>query len=204
MKRTIKIFILCLLFCNLNAKAQTKVVGECAIQFDIFKQNSKDTNLIGSKWVFIKGNQCKTVLTTTHFTQTLLFNIQESKAIITKDIGEAHFLQNITYPPANIPTLLSMKEVATDTAIVLLGYSCKRIELMWSDGAKYELYYTTEIIPTVNAFEYAFKEVPGLVLAYSISPAQGEIVNYTATKIDLSPLSLSQFNVNTSMYQVLD
>ena len=103
-----------------------------------------------------------------------------------------------------MPTLLSMKEIASDTGVVILGYTCKRIELKWSDGAQYSLYYTNEIIPTVNTFEYAFKEVPGLVLAYTVISDQGVEIHYLATQLDLSPLSLSQFNINTSLYQVLD
>lgn len=204
MKRRINLLIVCILLSFINANAQTKVVGECAIQFSIFKIELQDTIPIGTKSVLVKGNQCKTVLTSPHFTQGLLFNVQESRAVITKEIGAAKFLQEINYPPANMPTLLSMKEIATDTAVVILGYPCKRIELKWSDGAKYDIYYTNEIIPTVNAFEYAFKEVPGLALAYTIISEQGDGIKYLATQLDLSPLSLSQFNINTSMYQVLD
>ena len=204
MKRRINILIVCISLSFINANAQAKVVGECAIQFSIFQTKLQDTVFIGSKSVLVKGNQCKTVLTSPHFTQGLHFNIQESKAIITKEIGAAKFLQEINYPPANMPTLLSMKEIAADSAIVILGYTCKRMELRWSDGAKYDLYYTNEIIPTVNTFEYAFKEVPGLVLAYTIISEQGVAIQYLATQLDLSPLSLSQFNINTNLYQVLD
>lgn len=204
MKRRINTLIVCIFLSFTNANAQAKVVGECTIQFSIFQIQSQDTIAIGAKSVLVKGNQCKTVLTSPHFTQGLLFNIQESKAIITKEIGSAKFLQETNYPPSNIPTLLSMKEVATDSTLVILGYACKRMELKWSDGSKYDLYYTSEIIPTVNTFEYAFKEVPGLVLAYTISSDQGIAIQYLATQLDLSPLSLSQFNINTSLYQVLD
>ena len=204
MTRRINLLIVCILLSFINANAQTKVVGECALQFSVFQLQLQDTIPIGSKSVLVKGNQCKTVLTTPHFTQGILFNIQETKAIITKEIGAAHFLQEISYPPINVPTLLSMKQIASDTGVIILGYPCKRIELKWSDGATYDLYYTSEIIPTVNAFEYAFKEVPGLVLAYTISSEQGVVVQYYATKLDLSPLSLSEFNINTSLYQVLE
>ena len=192
-----------LLLCT-TVIAQTKVVGECTIQYSISQPLVSDTALIGMKLVMVKGNQCKTILTTPQLTQTLLFNVQETKAIIIKEIGTARFLQEIVYPPANTPTLLSMKEVPTDTAVVLLGYPCKQIQLKWSDGTIYELLYTNEITPTVSAFELAFKEVPGLVLSYTVIPENGSQIQYLATKLDLSPISLSQFNVNTSLYQIID
>ena len=68
----------------------------------------------------------------------------------------------------------------------------------------YEIQYTNEIISSVNAFELAFKDIPGLVLAYTILPEKGNAIQYQATKIDLSPISLSQFNVNKQLYQTID
>jgi len=56
----------------------------------------------------------------------------------------------------------------------------------------------------VNAFELAFKEVPGLVLSYTILPVSGASVKYQAVNIDLSPIPLSQFNVNRERYQSID
>jgi hypothetical protein len=187
----------------MQASAQTKVVGECTIQYAIFQQQGIDTVAIGQKLVMVKGTQCKTILTTPQLVQTLIFNAQTAKATITKEIGETRFLQEIPYPPLNSPTLLSMKETVLDSVFVQ-GYTCKRVELKWSDGSMYELLYTSEIIPTVSAFELAFKEVPGLVLSYTITTENGVAVKYLATKVDLSPISLSQFNVNTNLYQIID
>ncbi len=202
-RRIIYLTVFILLLCS-KVNAQTKVVGECTIQYSIYQPLLSDTTVIGMKSVMVKGNQCKTVLTTPQLTQTLLFNVQESKATIIKEIGTARFLQEIVYPPANTPTLLSMKEVHTDTTVILLGYPCKQIQLKWSDGTIYELLYTNEISPTVSAFELAFKEVPGLVLSSTVIPESGNQIQYLATKLDLSPISLSQFNVNTSLYQIID
>ncbi len=187
-------------FCAL--KAQTKVIGECTLQYVIKQLNSDDT--IGYKLVYVKGDQCKTTLQTSHLTQTLLFNVQQSTATITKDIGTSHFLQSVVYPPLSQPNLISMKEIASDTLVQILGYNCKSVELKWSDGVVYQIVYTTDIATTVNTFELAFKEVAGLVLSYTIIPVSGQAIQYRATKIDLSPISLSQFNINKDLYQIID
>ena len=60
------------------------------------------------------------------------------------------------------------------------------------------------MMTTVNAFEAAFKDIPGLVLAYTIIPQKGNSIQYHATSIDLSPISLNQFNVNKDQYQIID
>lgn len=198
----IYILLVFVLFPFFGLKAQTKMIGECTLQYAITQLTSIDT--IGSKWVYVKGDVCKTILATPQLVQTLLFNMQQNTATITKDIGSSHFLQEVVYPPTSMPNLLSMKEIFSDSVTVILGYSCKGVEQKWSDGVVYQIWYTPEIITTVNAFELAFKEVPGLVLSYTILPVSGASVKYQAVNIDLSPIPLSQFNVNRERYQSID
>lgn len=202
MQRTL-FFLLGFLFYTLNTiQAQTKIVGECSLEFVILKKNTNDT--IGYKVVLVKGDQCKTVLLTPQLSQALYFNIQQTTARITKDIGTSHFLQLINYPPQNQPNLISMKEVATDSLVEILGYKCKNVEMKWSDGITYQIWYTPEINATVNTYELAFKDVPGLVLAYNIIPIEGNAIQYQAIKIDLSPIATSQFYINQDLYQIID
>ena len=202
MQRT-PLFLLACLFFSLNTiQAQTKIVGECALEFSITKSNNTDT--IGTKIVFVKGDQCKTILQTAQLYQSLYFNIQQTTASITKDIGTSHFLQVVNYPPQNQPNLISMKETMPESTMTIVGYNCKNVELKWSDGIIYQIWYTTDIAATVSTYELAFKEVPGLVLAYTIIPLTGSPILYKAVKIDLSPIALSQFNINTALYQSID
>ena len=192
----------CLLFSFQTLHAQTKIVGECSLLFQITNAASNDT--IGQKHVFIKGNQCKTVLATQQLNQVLFFDIQQTKATITKDIGASHFLQVINYPPSSSPNIISMKESWQDSSVQILGYNCKSVDLILSDGVSYQIWYTTEIATTVNAFELIFKEVPGLVLSYKVIPLKGKAFEYRASNIDLSPISLSQFNINANQYEIID
>jgi len=197
------LLLIAFLLYSLNTiQAQTKIVGECTLEFSIINSFNNDT--IGSKAVFVKGDQCKTILQTAQLNQSLYFNIQQTTATITKDIGTSHFLQVINYPPQNQPNLISMKETMPDSTMKIVGYNCKNLELKWSDGIIYQVWYTTEIAATVNTYELAFKEIGGLVLAYTIIPVTGNPIQYKANKIDLSPISLSQFNINTALYQSID
>ena len=197
------LLIVCVLYVSNFAHAQAKVLGECTIQFNIQQQQKNEWVDIGSKKVWIKGNQCKTTLTTPQLVQTLIFNIQQDKAVVTKEVGNNKYLQEIIYPPASLATLISMKEIATDT-ITLLGYPCKKVKLELSDGVVYEIYYTADLIPSVTTFEFAFKEVQGLVLGYSIVNKNNPVIKYIATLLDLSPITLNQFQINKSEFQILD
>jgi hypothetical protein len=99
---------------------------------------------------------------------------------------------------------VSKEEIATDSTMNILGYQCKALQLKWSDGSTYDILYTDSLNLTVNQFELGFKNIPGLVLSYTITSAKGMRVKYQATKLDLSPLSLSLFTINSELYQAID
>jgi hypothetical protein len=193
-------FLSCVVF---QLHAQTKVVGECAITYDIHQISTNgDTSLVGQKQVYIKGNGCKTILKTPELTQTLIFNTQQDTAIILKEIGLNKLLQYIKYASLNNVNLVSSKKNGIISTI--LDYPCESITLTWADGSEIEVAYTTVIIPTVTVYEQAFKEIPGLVLSYQLNTKVGSRILYRATKVDLSPITLNVFEVNKQNYQQIN
>ena len=193
--------IVCFLNCLvLQLQAQTKIVGECAITYDIHQiSKTGDTSWLGQKQIFIKGNSCKTILKTPQLTQTLIFNTQQDTAIILKEIGLNKMLQCILYTSMNPVNLVSAKKNSFISTI--LNYPCASITLTWADGNTMEVVYTTDILPTVTVYEQAFKEIPGLVLNYQLTTKEGNRILYSATKVDLSPITLNVFEVNKNNYQ---
>ena len=196
--------IVCFLNCLvLQLQAQTKIVGECAITYDIHQiSKTGDTILLGQKQIFIKGNSCKTILKTPQLTQTLIFNTQQDTAIILKEIGLNKMLQYILYTSINSVNLVSAKKNSFISTI--LNYPCASITLTWADGNTMEVVYTTDILPTVTVYEQAFKEIPGLVLNYQLTTKEGNRILYSATKVDLSPITLNVFEVNKNNYQQIN
>lgn len=196
--------IVCFLSCLvLQLQAQTKIVGECAITYDIHQiSKTGDTILLGQKQIFIKGNSCKTILKTPQLTQTLIFNTQQDTAIILKEIGLNKMLQYILYTSINPVNLVSAKKNTFISTI--LNYPCASITLTWADGNTMEVVYTTDILPTVTLYEQAFKEIPGLVLNYQLTIKEGNRILYSATKVDLSPITLNVFEVNKNNYQQIN
>jgi hypothetical protein len=179
------------------------VIGECAITYDIQQIASNgDTSLIGQKQIFIKGNSCKTILKTPQLIQTLIFNTQSDTAIILKEIGLNKFLQYIQYSSINPVNLVASKKNGVLSTI--LDYPCESITLSWADGNSMEVTYTTAILPTVTVYEQAFKEIPGLVMRYQLTTKEGNKILYSATTVDLSPITLNVFVVNKAIYQQIN
>ena len=187
-----------------SASAQTKVVGECSIQFDIDQLQNQDWQKLGQKNVQVKGNQCKTTLITPKLVQSLVFSSQEDSAYILKEIGDSKFLQRVPFPPKSLPTLVNMKKMTSDSVINIAGYTCNGLQLTFSDESVYDIFYTPLIVPTISYFEMAFKDIPGLVLSYSITTKKGVSIRYKATQVDLSPITLNQFEINKNEYQILE
>jgi hypothetical protein len=193
-------FFSCLI---LQLNAQTKVVGECAVTYDIRQiGGAGDTTYIGQKQVYIKGNGCKTILKTPELMQTLIFNTQQDSAIILKEIGFNKLLQYIKYAPLNSASLVASKK--KEASVTILNYPCESLTLSWADGTSMDVIYTTAIIPTVTVYEQAFKEIPGLVLGYQMNTKKGDQILYKATKIDLSPITLNVFEINKALYQEMN
>jgi hypothetical protein len=196
--------IVCFLSCVVfQLQAQTKVVGECAITYDIQQISMNgDTSLIGQKQIFIKGNSCKTILKTPAFTQTLIFNTQQDTAIILKEIGLNKFLQYILYGSLEPVNLVASKKNGSTSSV--LDYPCENIILSWANGNEMEVTYTNLIVPTVTVYEQAFKEIPGLVMRYQLTTKEGNKIVYSAKEVDLSPITLNVFEVNKSNYQLIN
>jgi hypothetical protein len=187
-----------------SASAQTKVVGECSIQFDIDQLQNQDWQKLGQKIIQVKGNQCKTTLITPKLVQSLVFSSQEDSAYILKEIGDSKFLQRVPFPPKSLPSLVNMKKMTSDSVINIAGYTCNGLQLTFSDESVYDIFYTPLIVPTISYFEMAFKDIPGLVLSYSIITKKGVTIRYKATQVDLSPITLNQFEINRNDYQILE
>ena len=86
----------------------------------------------------------------------------------------------------------------------ILGYECKKALMQLKDGTVFTLYYATAIIPSVKEFEYQFKDIPGFVLEFESQEAEGKKIRYTATKINLSPVQASRFDIPVSGYRILN
>ncbi len=188
----------------MSTNAQTKVVGECNVQFDIEQFQNQSWQPLGQKTVQVKGNQCKTTLFTPKLQQSVIFSSQEDSAVVLKEIGDNKFFQKLPFPQKNLPVLVTMKKMNTDTLVYIAGYPCNAMQLVFSDETVYDVLYTHAIIPSIPYFEMAFKDIPGLVLSYSITTQKGVQVRYQATNVDLSPITLNQFEFNKNEYQIID
>ncbi len=206
-----------LIFTTLSfaSMAQQKVVAECSVTFTIgveegsTEKNQKD--LIESlksitKMVYIKGNDSRTDLQSPSFSQSLIFDKNTGTAVILREFGGNKFmtrLDNAKWISEN-KRYDGMKINLTNETKTILGYECKKAMLQLKDGTVYAVFYAINIVPSVKEFEYQFKDIPGFVLEYETQETDNKKIRYTATKINLSPVQASKFDIPTGGYRLLN
>lgn len=206
-------FILLIIFTALQLDAQTRVVAECTLNYSIqindAQKLDKETEAVlksSSKTVFIKGNNSRVDLISSSFLQTLIYDKSTGNAVILRELGANKFMtqldnkawlaQNIKFAGINISYLNETKTI--------LGYECKKAILHLLDGTSFTAFYTLAIAPSVKEFELQFKDIPGFVLEYETDGEKGQKIVYTATKINLSPVPASKFDIPTKGYRLMN
>jgi GLPGLI family protein len=208
MKRII--VLIALIFITKCLQAQQRIIAECTINYSIVPSDtaSVETKQIlksSTKTVYIKGNSSRADLTSPSFNQSIIYDRTSGEATVLREFGSNKFitkLDNDKWKEEN-KKFDGLTIEATEIRKKIAGYDCKRSIIHLKDGSNYFLFYTSAITPSVKEFEYQFKNIPGLVLEYEAVGASGEKVTYTATKVNLSPVPTTFFNVPTSGYRVL-
>lgn len=207
MKKTITLFGL-LLFLFMQIQAQQRTVAECTVNYILTADssgNAADNLSATKKVVYIKGNDSRVDFASPSFSQTIFYDKNSGNAIVLRDIGNNKLMtkfsktqwidKNKKADGANINFL-------TDTKTIL-GYECKKAIVQPKEGVAFTVFYATAIIPSVKEFEYQFKDIPGLVLEYE-TEENGKKLRFTASKINLNPVSVSKFDVPTAGYRLIN
>lgn len=201
-----------LIFFSSLSFAQQRVVAECTVTYQIsLEENNLNKEVQAalqhsSKTVYIKGNDSRVDLISPTLLQSVIYDKTNGSAVILREFGSNKFmtkLNNKEWKLANKQydglTIHLVNETKT-----ILGYECKKAILNLKDSTVFNIYYATAITPSVREFEYQFKDVPGFVLEFDVKEEGASIVRYKATKINLSPVQASKYDIPTSGYRLLN
>lgn len=194
--------------------AQQRVVAECTVTYQISLEESNTSKEVqnaiqqSTKTVYIKGNDSRVDLNSPSLLLSIIYDKSNGSAVILREFGNNKFMTSLSskeWKNAN-KQFEGMNIKLTSETKSILGYDCKKAVLTLKDSSVYNVFYATAIIPSVREFEYQFKDVPGFVLEFE-GKEGGEaspIVRYKATKINLSPVQASKYDIPTSGYRLLN
>lgn len=198
-----------LLYCLLllmvfRAEAQyPKVVADCTVTFDVVIGSGAEP---ATKTLYVRGAETRTDLATAAFVQTTFFDSKKETAVILREIGGNKYMTNLNAEQwkAQNKRYEGMEVVLKDESKTILGYFCKKAELKLKDGGTLNVFYATGITPSASENTYQFKGIPGFALEYEAASEKGkDKVKFTATKINLSPVPASRFEIPQSGYRIL-
>lgn len=198
-----------LLLTSIAVKAQVKpkIVGECTVDFTVGFNNGTAENIQQASMVlYIKGQQSRLDFISPSYTQIKYFNANSNVAVILQDLGATKVrrdLDSLKWKKLN-QKYDSLAVAYSDETKTILGYECKKAIITLKDGSSYSLFYAAAIVPSTREYEFQFRNIPGFVLEYeTVADGSNQKVRYTATKINLSPVQPSKFDIPKTGYRVL-
>ena len=204
--------LIALFFFNYFNYAQQRVVAECTVTYQISLEEpnlNKDVEKVlqqSSKTVYIKGNDSRVDLNSPSLLQSIIYDKSNGSAVILREFGNNKFLTRMSSTEWRLANKQydGMTIHFVNESKTILGYECKKAVLNLKDSSIYNIYYATAIAPSVREFEFQFKDVPGFVLEFDVKEQSTSIVRYKATKINLSPVQASKYDIPTSGYRLLN
>lgn len=192
--------------------AQQRVVADCTVTYRVNleeKGGDKDvTESFGAttKTVYIRGNNSRVDLVSPAFKQSLLYDKTVAGAVILREFGNNKLMTKLNHDQWIAANKMydSMTIVYSGETKNILGYECKKAVLRLKNGATFSLYYAANIVPSVREFQYEFKDIPGFVLQYESVEGENKKITYTATKINISPVPVSKFEVPSAGYRIIN
>ena len=154
---------------------------------------------------YIKGSKSRTEMVNALGTMTTIHDSAKNSIAILKEFGEQKYMITLTsadWKDANKKydgITYTFDNVAEK---VIQGYKCSKAIATLPDGTTYTVWYTTELVPENNNFQYETRSLPGLALEYEISTKDRK-VTYTVSKISFSPVPASKFELPKSGYRIM-
>lgn len=211
-----KNLLVTILFCILihqPSYSQIRVISDCTIIYTIgTEMGSADKELtdalkVSIKTVYIRGNDSRTDLVSPSFSQSLFYDKSTGNVVILREFGNNKFMtqmNNSKWIAENKKYEGMTISLASTESKSILGYICKKGVIQLKDGSSVNVFYSTEMVPSVKEFEYQFKDIPGIVLEFESQEADGKKIKYLATKITFAPIPASRFDIPKSGYRLLN
>lgn len=184
-----------------------KIVADCTVSFSITEEGKNDPVFKNAvKTLYLKGKLIRTDLESPAFNQSVIYDDNTGTAVVLKEIGANKYITTLSeaaYKKQN-ERFEGMQLVFENESKTILGYECKKATAKLKDGSSFSVFYATAIIPSAPENPYQFKNIPGFVLEYeSRENGKTGTITYTATKINLSPVPASRFEIPSKGYRVL-
>ncbi len=212
MKYFFPIFIFLITSDHFGFAQNPKIISDCTVVYDVSVDDSKaDPKVVkamsgATKVLYVKGSKTRSELISSNFMQTIIYDNKTDSTIILRDFGNTSYISflDLEKRKEKNKKFEGVRFSNSDETKTILGYMCNKVTSKLKDGSSYSIYYAPSIIPSNRGYEYQFKDLPGFALEYEVETEDGKSrIKYTATKMTLTPVASTKFDVPKSGYRVL-
>jgi GLPGLI family protein len=206
-----KIFtiILTLCFFFLQGYSQKKFTEGSVLYNVSVNTNDPGTKLAdgfdgATNTIYIKGNMNRSELVSVFGSQSTIIDGKTGNVTMLKEYGDKKYLINMTaadwmdanrkYDSVTFSYLDEYKNIA--------GYNCRKAIGKLKSGDSLTVYYTTELVPENQDFQYINRTLPGLALEYEATIGKSRFT-FTASKVNFNPVPISKFDLPKSGFRVM-
>jgi GLPGLI family protein len=198
-------FITCF---NISPVWAQKKVSELTLVYDVVvTTDSPEPKMAdafdgSSATVYIKGAMSRSEMVSALASFTTIHDARTGASVLLQEVSGQKLLIRLNADNWKEKNKRYDGIVFTDTkeTKVILGYTCKKAIAEMKDGTTFTVFYTDEIIPDNQEYNYQFKNLKGLPLEYERSMKKFKM-KYTVSKIDINPVPVSRFDIPQNGYR---
>jgi len=200
MKKRFLILIISLVF-FIPLFAQKKI-SEGSIVYNVVVNTNDPTPKLADGFdgatntIYIKGKLSRSELVSVFGTQSTIIDGRTGNVNVLKEYGDKKYMISMT-PADWIEANQKYDSVAftyLDEYKTIAGYNCRKAIGKLKNGESFTVYYTTELVPENQNFQYSNRTLPGLALEYESSLGKNKVV-FSASKISFDPVPASKFDL---------
>lgn len=178
-----------------------RTVSDASITYKVEmppEQLQMEAMLAGSSMVqYIRGNHSRIDMNFNVVNYIYIINIREETVVTLMDNhGDKYLIRSDKkayqadmkkYEATQFTDQKEIREIA--------GYKCRKAIGKMEDGTTFEVFYTIDLVPENREYNRRFVNLKGIPLEYEIVLRAGSKMRVIATKVDLSPVPASVFDL---------
>src|SRR5436190_21968591 len=154
--------------------------------------------------IYIKGKLSRSELVSVFGTQSTIIDGRTGKVSVLKEYGDKKYIINMT--PADWIGANQKYDSVTfsyeNEFKTIAGYNCQKAVGKLKNGETFTVYFTKELIPENQDFQYSNRYLPGLALEYESNLGKNKVI-FSASKISFDPVPAAKFDLPKSGFRVL-
>jgi GLPGLI family protein len=154
--------------------------------------------------IYIKGKLSRSELVSVFGTQSTIIDGRTGQVNVLKEYGDKKYMINMT--PVDWIEANQKYDSVTFTYEneykTIAGYNCRKATGKLKNGETFTVYYTTELIPENQDFQYSNKSLPGLALEYESNLGKNKVI-FSASKISFDPVPAAKFDLPKSGFRLM-